>query len=72
MHRHKHKQDFARHVRAFYTQEAGMQTETTPITTHQRRIQNDQRATDRYRRRPDIDRWHEERRLERELGRVVG
>lgn len=45
---------------------------TTPLTTHQRRIQDDQRAKSIYSRRRDIDRRHDEMRLERELGRVVG
>lgn len=44
----------------------------TPITKYEERIRNDQRATSRYARRKDIDRLLEERRLERELGRIVG
>ena len=44
---------------------------TRPLTKYASRIRNDQRATSRYARRPDIDRWHEQRRLERELREVV-
>jgi len=44
-----------------------MQTETQPLTTHQRRIQDDHRATSRYARRRDIDAYLERRRLERQL-----
>lgn len=42
-----------------------------PITKYERRIQNDQRAASIYARRRDIDRWHEQRRTERELREVV-
>ncbi|MGM0783861.1 MAG: PA3496 family putative envelope integrity protein [Pseudomonadota bacterium] len=42
-----------------------------PITKHQSRIINDQRATSRYAKRKDIDRWHERRRLERQLQEPV-
>lgn len=42
----------------------------TPITKHQSRKRNDMRATSRYAKRPHIDRWHEQRRLERELREV--
>ncbi|MDC8803904.1 hypothetical protein PRZ61_10700 [Halomonas pacifica] len=44
----------------------------TPITKQESRKRNDQRAHSRYARRRDIDRLLEQRRLERELGRVVG
>ncbi len=43
---------------------------TTPITTHERRIHSDRRAMSIYRRRRDIDRWHEQRRLERDIKEV--
>ncbi|MCL7941190.1 hypothetical protein M8009_12930 [Halomonas sp. ATCH28] len=48
-----------------------MDSNVTPMTKHQSRIRNDQRATSRYARRKDIDRWHERRRLERELQEVI-
>ncbi|MDT8894224.1 hypothetical protein RSO41_06110 [Halomonas sp. I1] len=44
----------------------------TPTTKYQRRIQNDQRAVSRYARRRDIDRLHDEMRLERELRELAG
>ena len=47
-------------------------TPTTPETKWQSRVRNDQRGSSRYAARPAIGRWHEERRLERELGRAIG
>lgn len=41
-----------------------------PITKYESRKRNDLRATSRYRRRPDIDKWHEQRRLERQMKEV--
>ncbi|MDR5859434.1 hypothetical protein [Halomonas eurihalina] len=41
-----------------------------PTTKHERRIQNDQRGADRYAARRQIDRKHDEMRLERELREV--
>lgn len=45
---------------------------TRPLTTHQRRIQDDQRAKSIYARRRDIERWHEQQQLERELKEPTG
>jgi len=42
-------------------------TPTTPLTRWQARIRNDFLATAHYRRRPDIERWHEDRELEQQL-----
>lgn len=47
-------------------------TPITPMTKWQQRVADDQRAKSRYARRRDIDRRHDEMRLERELGRAVG
>lgn len=44
---------------------------TTPITKRQRNDQLDQAAARLYQRRFDIERWHEQRRLERELKEVI-
>lgn len=47
-----------------------MDTNTTPVTPMNKwesRIRNDLRATSRYARRRDIDRWLDERRLEAQL-----
>lgn len=43
----------------------------TPITKHESRKRNDMRAHSRYSKRKDIDRWHEHKRLERELKEPV-
>jgi len=43
---------------------------TTPITKHQSRIKNDNRASAIYAHRRDIERWHEQRRVERQLREV--
>ena len=40
---------------------------TAPITKWESRLRNDRRAHGRYARRKDIDRLHEERRLEQQL-----
>ena len=48
-----------------------MQTATTPETKWQSRTRSDMRATSRYARRRDIDRLHEERRLERQIAEVI-
>ena len=71
---HRQKQDFARRVRALLHPEDVMTTTTpiTPMTKWQQRVADDQRARSIYARRRDIDRRHDEMRLERELGRAVG
>ena len=43
---------------------------TRPLTKYASRIRNDQRATSRYAARPLIDRWHEQRRLEKQISEV--
>lgn len=42
-------------------------TTTQPLTKYESRKRNDLRATSRYAARPLIDRWHEERRLAKQL-----
>ena len=42
----------------------------TPITKHQSRIVNDNRAKSLYARRPEIDRLHDDMKLKRELREV--
>lgn len=48
-----------------------MDTNTTPLTKHQSRIRNDMRAHSIYAKRRDIDAYHEQRRLERQLREPV-
>lgn len=43
---------------------------TTPITKHEQRMKDDNRASSIYSRRRDIERWHEQRRVERETREV--
>jgi len=49
-----------------------MDTTTTPLTKYQQRVRNDMRAHSRYARRRDIERWHEQKQLERELKEPTG
>ena len=44
-----------------------MDDTTRPLTKHQVRVRSDVRARSIYARRRDIDRYHERKRLEREL-----
>lgn len=44
-----------------------MDDHARPITKYQQRVRNDMRAHSRYARRRDIDAYHEQRRLERQL-----
>lgn len=42
-------------------------TPVTPLTKYESRKRNDLRATSRYAARPLIDKWHEQRRLAKQL-----
>lgn len=41
-----------------------------PLTKHDMKLRDDHRASSIYARRRDIERWHEQRRVERELREV--